>query len=168
VIFLVFRRLVLRVLRDHPAQQLGEQHGREGIAFRRADRHLLHGASPSPRIVQLHRPILGSLLAGALTADGGAVAVDRGTWGLWPGAAHAVRALRALPQLAEQPARSGSWLNSVKVVLGFAEIALAFKFLSNADLVKQWLIVPYELFMIVWVICALGSCLPLRLHPFSA
>ena len=37
--------------------------------------------------------------------------------------------------------RSGSWLNSVKVVLGFAEVALAFKFLSNADLVKQWRIV---------------------------
>jgi thiol:disulfide interchange protein DsbD len=47
----------------------------------------------------------------------------------------------------------------VKVVLGFAEIALAFKFLSNADLVKQWSIVPYELFMVVWVLCALGIVL---------
>ncbi|MEO8733784.1 MAG: thioredoxin family protein, partial [Flavobacteriales bacterium] len=55
--------------------------------------------------------------------------------------------------------RSGSWLNSVKVVLGFAEVALAFKFLSNADLVKHWHIVPYELFMAVWVVCAIGLTL---------
>jgi thiol:disulfide interchange protein DsbD len=55
--------------------------------------------------------------------------------------------------------KSGSWLNSVKVVLGFAEVALAFKFLSMADLVKGWMIVPYEVFMVVWVLCALGIAL---------
>jgi hypothetical protein len=50
----------------------------------------------------------------------------------------------------------------VKVVLGFAEVALAFKFLSNADLVKHWGLVRYELFMAVWVLCAIGyRALPL-------
>jgi thiol:disulfide interchange protein DsbD len=48
--------------------------------------------------------------------------------------------------------KSGSWLNTVKVVLGFLELALAFKFLSNADLVLQagWL--KREVFIVIWVV----------------
>jgi cytochrome c biogenesis protein CcdA len=51
--------------------------------------------------------------------------------------------------------KSGSWMDDVKVVLGIAEIALAFKFLSVADLTMGWKIVPYELFVGVWVLCGL-------------
>ena len=51
---------------------------------------------------------------------------------------------------------SGGWLNSVKVVLAFVEIALAFKFLSNADLVEHWGLLKYEVFMTIWILCALG------------
>ena len=48
--------------------------------------------------------------------------------------------------------KSGSWMNSVKVVLGFLELALAFKFLSVADMVEHWNILPYEIFMASWVL----------------
>lgn len=104
-------------------------------------------------------PILGSLLAGALTADGGAwqLTVGMGAFGLALALPFALFAL--FPGWLNSLPRSGSWLNSVKVVLGFAEVALAFKFLSNADLVKHWGIVRYELFMAVWVICAVGVTL---------
>lgn len=104
-------------------------------------------------------PILGSLLAGALTADGGAwqLTVGLGGFGLALALPFALFAL--FPSWLNSLPRSGSWLNSVKVVLGFAEVALAFKFLSNADLVKHWGLVRYELFMAVWVLCALGIVL---------
>lgn len=48
--------------------------------------------------------------------------------------------------------KSGGWLNSVKVVLGFLEIALAMKFLSNADLVTDAHIITREVFLIVWIV----------------
>ncbi|MBP7407537.1 MAG: thioredoxin family protein [Flavobacteriales bacterium] len=104
-------------------------------------------------------PILGSLLAGALTADGGAWQLTAGLGGFGLALALPFALFALFPSWLNSLPRSGSWLNSVKVVLGFAEVALAFKFLSNADLVKQWLIVPYELFMFVWVLCALGIVL---------
>jgi thiol:disulfide interchange protein DsbD len=104
-------------------------------------------------------PILGSLLAGALTQDGGAWQLTAGFGGFGLALALPFALFALFPSWLNSLPRSGSWLNSVKVVLGFAEVALAFKFLSNADLVKQWLIVPYELFMVVWVLCALGITL---------
>lgn len=48
--------------------------------------------------------------------------------------------------------KSGGWMNSVKVVLGFLELALALKFLSVADMTMHWNILPYEVFMAAWVI----------------
>ncbi len=104
-------------------------------------------------------PILGSLLAGALSSDGGAwqLTVGMGAFGLALALPFALFAM--FPGWLNSLPKSGSWLNSVKVVLGFAEVALAFKFLSNADLVKGWRLVPYELFMAVWVLCAAGITL---------
>jgi len=60
--------------------------------------------------------------------------------------------LASLPQ-------SGGWLNSVKVVLGFAEVALAIKFLSNADLVEQWGLLKRETFFALWFLTAVGMAL---------
>ncbi len=104
-------------------------------------------------------PILGSLLAGALTADGGAWQLTAGMGGFGLALALPFGLFALFPQWLNSLPRSGSWLNSVKVVLGFAEVALAFKFLSNADLVKHWNLVPYELFMAIWVICGIGIVL---------
>jgi len=55
--------------------------------------------------------------------------------------------------------KSGSWMNSVKVVLGFLELALALKFLSVADMTNGWGFLKYELFMGLWVIIFLGMAL---------
>jgi thiol:disulfide interchange protein len=60
--------------------------------------------------------------------------------------------LNSLPQ-------SGGWMNSVKVILGFLEVALAFKFLSVADMTSHWGFLKYELFMGIWVLVALGMAL---------
>lgn len=48
--------------------------------------------------------------------------------------------------------KSGGWLNSVKVVLGFLELALAFKFLSIADLVYHWGILDRDIFLAIWIV----------------
>ncbi len=50
--------------------------------------------------------------------------------------------------------KQGGWLNTVKVSLGFIELALAFKFLSNADLVKGWRLLDREIFIAIWLIIA--------------
>ena len=60
--------------------------------------------------------------------------------------------LNTLPQ-------SGGWMNSVKVFLGFIEVALAFKFLSVADMTNHWGILKYEPFMAIWVVVAIGMAL---------
>lgn len=49
--------------------------------------------------------------------------------------------------------KSGGWLNAVKVSLGFVELAFAFKFLSNADLVEQWHLLERETFLAIWIAC---------------
>ena len=55
--------------------------------------------------------------------------------------------------------KSGGWLNTVKVVLGFLELALAFKFLSNADLVDHWGVLKIEVFLGLWIIIFIGMAL---------
>ena len=55
--------------------------------------------------------------------------------------------------------KSGGWLNTTKVVLGFLELAMAFKFLSNADLVKHWGLLKREVFIGIWIIIGIGLVL---------
>lgn len=104
-------------------------------------------------------PILGSLLAGSLTADGGAwqLTAGMGGFGLALGLPFALFAM--FPNMLNSLPKSGGWLNTTKVVLGFFELALAFKFLSNADLVKHWGILKVEVFIGIWVIIFVGLAL---------
>lgn len=102
-------------------------------------------------------PILGSLLGSAITGSanvpmlltfalagfGLAWAIVFGLLALFP------QALQSLP-------KSGGWMNTVKVVLGFVELALALKFLSKADLVSKTFFIKRELFIIIWIIIAIG------------
>ncbi len=62
----------------------------------------------------------------------------------------------AFPAWLNSLPKSGGWMNSVKVMLGFAELALALKFLSIADMTAHWGVLKYELFMGLWVIIALA------------
>lgn len=58
----------------------------------------------------------------------------------------------AFPSMLKKLPKSGGWLEDFKVSLGFAEVALALKFLSQADLVEQWGLVKREIFFGVWII----------------
>jgi thiol:disulfide interchange protein DsbD len=109
-------------------------------------------------------PILGSLLAGTLGGDVSTVVilgmefkmvatkltVGMTGFGLALGFPFALFAL--FPKLLDALPQSGGWLNSVKVVLGFLEVALAIKFLSNADMVEQWGLIKRETFFVLWFI----------------
>ncbi|MCU0240652.1 MAG: thioredoxin family protein [Pyrinomonadaceae bacterium] len=64
--------------------------------------------------------------------------------------------LALVPQLISQLPKAGGWLNSVKVVMGFLEIAAAMKFISNVDLVWNWGIFTREVVLIVWVLVAIA------------
>lgn len=101
-------------------------------------------------------PILGSLLAGSLSSNGGAwqLTAGMGGFGLALGLPFTLFAL--FPNMMSSLPKSGGWLNTTKVVLGFLELALAFKFLSNADLVKHWGILKYETFMVLWIVIFAG------------
>ncbi|MEP7373064.1 MAG: thioredoxin family protein [Chitinophagaceae bacterium] len=98
-------------------------------------------------------PILGTLLVGV---------ADQGAWPLTAGAAGFGLALglpfalfAMFPQWLHSLPKSGGWMTDVKVILGFLEIALAIKFLSNADLVQQWGLLKREIFIGLWIIVGL-------------
>jgi cytochrome c biogenesis protein CcdA/thioredoxin-related protein len=94
-------------------------------------------------------PILGSLLAG--TAAEGAWPLTVGLAGFGLALALPFALFAMFPGWLQSLPKSGGWLTSVKVVLGFLELAMAVKFLSNADLVKQWGLLKREVFMGIWV-----------------
>lgn len=97
-------------------------------------------------------PILGSLLAGSLTSDGGAFQLTAGMTGFGVALALPFALFALFPNLLKSLPKSGGWLTTVKVLLGFVELALAFKFLSNADLVAHWGILKREVFIGIWMI----------------
>jgi thiol:disulfide interchange protein len=102
-------------------------------------------------------PILGSLLVGSL--NGGAVQLTAGMGGFGLALALPFALFALFPNWLNSLPKSGGWLNAVKVVLGFVEVALAFKFLSNADLVKHWGILKREVFIGIWIIVGIGLTL---------
>lgn len=63
------------------------------------------------------------------------------------------------PQAMQSLPKSGSWMNTVKVMLGFVELAAAFKFISNADLVWQWGVVTRPLTIAFWIVIATMAAL---------
>ncbi|MCB0537225.1 MAG: thioredoxin family protein [Bacteroidetes bacterium] len=99
-------------------------------------------------------PLVGSLLAGTLTQGAWHLTAGMAGFGVALGLPFALFAL--FPGMMKSLPKSGGWLNTVKVVLGFLELALALKFLSNADLVDPSLvIVKREIFFALWIIIAL-------------
>lgn len=99
-------------------------------------------------------PILGTVLGNALKNGPWPISAAMSGFGVALGLPFAFFA--AFPSLLNKLPKSGGWLNSVKVVLGFIELALALKFLSNADLVEQWGMIKRETFFLVWTIIGLG------------
>ena len=105
-------------------------------------------------------PILGSLLAGSLSsAQSGATQLTYGMFGFGVALAFPFTLLAFYPKYLSLIPKSGIWLKKLKVCLGFIELALAFKFLSNADLVEGWGILKREIFILIWVIIFLSMSL---------
>lgn len=104
-------------------------------------------------------PILGSLLAGSLTAEGGAFQLSIGMLGFGVALGLPFGLFALFPNALKALPKSGGWMTTVKVVLGFLELALALKFLSNADLVAHWGILKREVFVGIWTLISLGLTL---------
>ncbi|MBT8244403.1 thioredoxin family protein [Winogradskyella sp.] len=101
-------------------------------------------------------PILGTLLGSSLTADGGAMQLSMGMGGFGLALALPFTLFAMFPKWLNSLPKSGGWLNTVKVVLGFIELALALKFLSNADLVEHWGLLKREIFIGLWIVIGIG------------
>ena len=104
-------------------------------------------------------PILGSLLAGSLTAEGGAMQLTAGMTGFGFALALPFALFALFPNALNALPKSGGWMTTIKVILGFLELALALKFLSNADLVSHWGILKREVFIGIWTLLAFGLTL---------
>ncbi len=95
-------------------------------------------------------PILGTLLANVANQGAWPLTAGAAGFGLALGLPFALFAL--FPNWLQSLPKSGGWMTNVKVVLGFVELALAVKFLANADNVEQWGIIKREVFVALWVI----------------
>ncbi|MFT5256994.1 MAG: thiol:disulfide interchange protein [Arenicella sp.] len=105
-------------------------------------------------------PILGSLLAGSLGAVGNpAFQLSAGMTGFGLALALPFALFALFPNLLNSLPKSGGWLNTTKVVLGFLELAFAFKFLSNSDLVGHWDLLKREVFIGLWIVIFFGLAL---------
>ncbi|OCB70191.1 protein-disulfide reductase DsbD family protein [Flavobacterium crassostreae] len=94
-------------------------------------------------------PIVGTLLVEA--ASKGGIAPIVGMFGFSLALALPFMFFAMFPGWLQSLPKSGGWLNTVKVFLGFLELALAFKFLSNADLVLQLHLLEREVFLAIWI-----------------
>ena len=97
-------------------------------------------------------PIVGPLLV--IAGKGGFVGPTLGMLGFSIGLALPFALFAIFPGMLNKMAASGGWLNQVKVVLGFLELMLALKFLSNADLAMGWRLLDREIFIAIWIVLA--------------
>lgn len=98
-------------------------------------------------------PIVGTLLVEA--SKGGIAGPAVGMFGFSVGLALPFALFAIFPGMINKMASSGGWLNQVKVVLGFIELMLALKFLSNADLAMGWRLLDREIFIAIWIVLAI-------------
>ena len=96
-------------------------------------------------------PIIGTLLVDA-ASSGDIIAPAIGMFAFAFALSIPFALFAIFPSLLESMPKSGGWLNSVKVVLGFLELALALKFLSVADLAYKWGILDREVFLVLWIV----------------
>ena len=100
-------------------------------------------------------PILGSLLVGSLSINGGAYQLTVGMLGFGISLALPFAILALFPNMIKNLPKSGIWMKKFKITLGFIELALALKFLSNADLVSGWGLLKREVFIFIWLVLSL-------------
>ena len=104
-------------------------------------------------------PILGSFVVSSLGPNGGAIqlTVVLAGFGFALGLPFALFAL--FPSWLQSLPRSGAWMNTIKIVFGFVELALALKYLSNSDLVAHWGLLKRETFFALWILIGLALVL---------
>lgn len=105
-------------------------------------------------------PIIGFLLV-EMTTTGEFFGPALGMFGFALALALPFTLFAIFPSLLKQAPRSGGWMNTVKVVLGFIELAFALKFFSVADLAYGWRLLDREVFLAIWIV--LFTCLGLYL-----
>ena len=103
-------------------------------------------------------PILGSLLVGSISSQGGAMQLTIGMLGFGIALALPFTVFALFPNLLNKLPKSGGWMNTFKVILGFLELGFAFKFLSNADLVEHWGVLKREIFIGIWFLISILLC----------
>ena len=96
-------------------------------------------------------PIIGFLLV-QVSTTGSVVAPAIGMFGFALALSIPFSVFAIFPNMLQSMPKSGGWLNSVKVVLGFLELALALKFLSVADLAYGWRLLDREAFIVLWIV----------------
>lgn len=99
-------------------------------------------------------PIIGTLLVHIAT-KGNMLAPIMGMLGFAIALAGPFTLFALFPNMMKKAPRSGSWMNTVKVLLGFFELAFALKFLSVADLAYGWHILDREVFLVLWIVIAI-------------
>lgn len=109
-------------------------------------------------------PIIGFLLVEVSTSGGGQLAPTVGMLGFAVALALPFTLFALFPALLKKTTRGGSWMNKVKVTLGFVELAFALKFFSVADLAYGWHLLDREVFLALWI--ALFALLALYLFGF--
>lgn len=97
-------------------------------------------------------PIIGMLLVEVATDGGSKLAPTIGMLGFALALALPFTLFALFPSLIKSAPKSGGWMNTVKVVLGFLELALSLKFLSVADLAYGWGILSRETFLALWIV----------------
>lgn len=100
-------------------------------------------------------PILGTLLVSAFSSQNGAWQLTSAMAGFGIGLGAPFILFALFPRWLQSMPKSGGWMNELKVVFGFIELAMAVKFLSNADLVKQWHLLEREVFIALWILISL-------------
>ena len=96
-------------------------------------------------------PIIGFLLVEVSTSGGGQLAPTVGMLGFAVALALPFTLFALFPALLKKTTRGGSWMNKVKVTLGFVELAFALKFFSVADLAYGWHLLDREVFLALWI-----------------
>lgn len=97
-------------------------------------------------------PIIGFLLVEVSTSGGSALAPTIGMLGFAIALALPFTVFALFPTWLKSAPKSGGWLNNVKVVLGFLELAFALKFFSVADLAYGWHLLDRETFLALWIV----------------
>ena len=114
-------------------------------------------------------PFVGTLLGSAATggdADVGRIVIGMGVFGLTMATPFVLLSL--LPGKMQSMPQAGAWMDTLKVFLGFVEVAASLKFFSNTDIVWGWEVLSRELFLILWVLIFLGAAIYLIKGAFKS